>query len=87
MLTHEQKECAIELCIAMARRLRQQECYPKDENNNKPLGTVTLDLDKLREWLRDTNKDLADKLFSDSVILRNVFGYQNWYEDFCKFLN
>ncbi len=87
MLTQEQKECAIELCIVMARRLRQQECYPKDKNYDKPLGTVTLDLDKLREWLRDTNKDLADKLFSDSAVLRDVFGYEMWYGDFCKFLN
>lgn len=87
MLSQEQKECAIELCMAMARRLRQQECYLKDKNYDKPLGTVTLDLDKLRAWLRDMNKDLADKLFSDPVVLRGVFGYEEWYGDFCRFLN
>ena len=74
MLSQEQKECAIELCMAMARRLRQQECYPKDKNYDKPLGTVTLDLDKLRAWLRDMNNDLADKLFSDPVVLWGLFG-------------
>jgi hypothetical protein len=86
MLRQDQKECAIELCIAVARQLRQQECYPKDENYDKPLGTVILDLDKLRSWLRDTNKELADRIFSDTMILRGVFGYENWYQDFCKFL-
>lgn len=87
MLTQEQKECGIELCTAIARRLRQQECYPKDENYDKPLGTVTLDLDKLRAWLRDMSKDLADKIFSDSAVLRDVFEYEMWYGDFCRFLD
>jgi hypothetical protein len=86
MLTQNEKKFSIDLCVAVARELRQQECYPKDENYDKPLGNVVIDLDKIRDWVRGLDRELANQIFSDQVVLRGVFAYERWYDELCKFL-
>lgn len=81
----EQKDLALEACMAIARTLRQHECYPKNENYDKPLGTLTIDLDKIRTWMRGLGRDLGSRVFSNPDVLREVFGYENWYAECCTF--
>jgi hypothetical protein len=82
-----QVDLAMEACIGLARTLRQNECYPKDDDYDVPLGHMVVDLDKLRGWLRGLDRELAHQVFSDPVVLRGVFGYERWYGEICRFLS
>lgn len=68
-------ELALEACVLVARMIR---AFDKDKDDQKSLGSLTIDLEGIRLWVRGLSEDRANQLFSDPVALRDALGHEPW---------
>jgi hypothetical protein len=67
----------IDLCVAMVKQVHKGTDIQKNT-------VVTIDADKILEWLDRNNGVVVDSLLKDDVSLRAAMGYEHFCHDVCS---
>ena len=70
-----ERDLCIDLCVTVLKYMR---------NGFLKTGTVTIDVDHLRDWLTKNEGAVADALFADDTVLRAAIGYGHFFKDLCQ---